>query len=69
MHPQINKFEAQILKDLPRTYPDCPTYSSNSEFRSMLKRILEAYSVYDLEAGYVQGMNMIVAALLYHIQK
>jgi hypothetical protein len=29
---------------------------------------LKAYSIYDLEVGYVQGMNVVVAALLYHIK-
>lgn len=27
-----------------------------------------AYSVYDGEVGYVQGMNLITANLLYHIK-
>jgi hypothetical protein len=35
----------------------------------MLLNILKTYSVYDLEVGYVQGMNMVVASLLYHIKK
>ena len=31
-----------------------------------LRRVLVAFSKYDLEIGYVQGMNFVVAALLYH---
>lgn len=27
------------------------------------------YTVYDIEVGYVQGMNMIAAVLLYHIKR
>jgi hypothetical protein len=34
----------------------------------MLRNILKAYSIYDLKVGYVQGMNVVVAALLYHIK-
>jgi hypothetical protein len=34
----------------------------------MLKQILIAYSIYDMEMGYVQGVNMIAGVLLYHIK-
>jgi len=34
----------------------------------MLRSILVAYSIYDSEMGYVQGMNMIAGILLYHIK-
>jgi hypothetical protein len=34
----------------------------------MLRKVLVAYSVYDLEMGYVQGVNMIAGVLLYHIK-
>lgn len=35
----------------------------------MLKRVLTTYSVYDMEMGYVQGVNMIAGVLLYHIKE
>lgn len=31
--------------------------------------VLTAYAVYDHEVGYVQGMNMVAGALLYHIKE
>jgi hypothetical protein len=34
----------------------------------MLREVLLTYSVYDLELGYVQGINNIAAILLYHIK-
>ena len=34
----------------------------------MLRDVLRAYSVYDIELGYVQGLNMIAGVLLYHIK-
>ncbi len=34
----------------------------------MLREVLVSYSVYDSELGYVQGLNNIAAALLYHIK-
>jgi hypothetical protein len=34
----------------------------------MLREVLTTYSVYDGELGYVQGVNLITAILLYHIK-
>lgn len=34
----------------------------------MLREVLISYSVYDSELGYVQGLNNIAAALLFHIK-
>ena len=34
----------------------------------MLKKVLVAYSIYDVDLGYVQGLNMIAGVLLYHIK-
>lgn len=34
----------------------------------MLRSVLVAYSIYDSEMGYVQGINMIVSVMLYHIK-
>lgn len=33
-----------------------------------MKEVLTCYSVYDNEVGYVQGMNLIAANLLYHVK-
>jgi hypothetical protein len=34
----------------------------------MLREVLISYSVYDIQLGYVQGLNMIAGVLLYHIK-
>lgn len=34
----------------------------------MLREVLEVYSKYDEEIGYIQGMNMIVSVILYHVK-
>ena len=34
----------------------------------MLNSVLVAYSVYDMEVGYIQGLNLIAGILLYHIK-
>lgn len=35
----------------------------------MLRDVLTAYSVYDMQVDYVQGMNLIASVLLYHIKE
>lgn len=66
--PATKPNELQITKDIHRTYPHNPTFSRNPNFRNMLKQVLLTYSVYDPELGYVQGINLIAAILLYHIK-
>ncbi|CAG9322285.1 unnamed protein product [Blepharisma stoltei] len=56
----------QIELDLARTYPDEQYFSENSKGQAALRRVLYAFSKYDHYLGYVQGMNFIVAALLWH---
>jgi len=51
-----------ITADLPRTFPTHPKFNENG--RRQLYRVLNAYSIYDNEVGYCQGMNFIVATLL-----
>ena len=60
---------AQIDKDVDRTYGDTPTFGRNPAFREMLRELLYCYSIYDQELGYVQGINLIAANLLFHIKK
>lgn len=55
----------QIELDLNRTYPDEPYYM-NGEGQISLRRVLQAFSKYDVQMGYVQGMNFIAGALLWH---
>ena len=56
----------QIDLDLSRTYPDEPYFSEGGGGREALRRVLTAFSNYDPSLGYVQGMNFIAAALLWH---
>lgn len=63
-----HKNEVQINKDIDRTYGTNPTFCRNQRFRDWLREVLLCYSVYDQEVGYVQGMNLIAANLLYHVK-
>ena len=62
---EYNNSLRQIELDLKRTYPD-ERYFNSKEGEDTLRRVLVAYCKYDPNLGYVQGMNYIVAALLWH---
>ncbi|CAG9333113.1 unnamed protein product [Blepharisma stoltei] len=60
-----NDASCQITLDVERTYNDIP-YFSQGNGKIILKRMLLAYAKYNPNLGYVQGMNLIAAALLWH---
>ncbi|KAL8429216.1 hypothetical protein Efla_006205 [Eimeria flavescens] len=53
-----------IELDVHRTFPSIPFF--REEGQHALRRILQAFAVFDPEVGYVQGMNFVAGALLYH---
>ena len=55
----------QIERDLPRTQPDHPTFNS-PQILEILDEVLIGYASVDYEVGYVQGMNFVASALVYH---
>ena len=58
-----------IGKDLPRTLTYIKNCNKNpEEARIKLYNVLKAYSSYDLEIGYCQGINYLAAMLLTHIK-
>lgn len=61
--------EKQIGHDVSRTFPDLMIYSEKSGETNKLSNILKAFASQHPEFGYVQGMNFIVASLLFHIQE
>lgn len=63
-NPQYKDSIKQIDLDLARTYPDERYFSDGSKGHAALRRVLVAFSKYDVNLGYVQGMNFIVGALL-----
>ena len=58
----------QIEKDLNRTFPGSVLYESNFG-KNKLNNVLLAFSNYDKEVKYVQGMNFIVGSLLFHCEE
>ena len=54
---------SQIDRDLGRTFPRNPYFmkEAGGNGHRKLRRVLTAFSVYEREVCYVQGMNFIVA--------
>ena len=59
-----NKYDNDITKDLLRTFPNDSSFHKGSECYKKLFNILKAYSNYNNEIGYAQGMNFIVAKII-----
>ncbi|HLD78453.1 MAG TPA: hypothetical protein VJB16_05485, partial [archaeon] len=52
----------QIEKDVPRTFPDHPFF--RAEGAVILRRLLLAYALHNLDVVYCQGMNYIAAVFI-----
>ncbi|ODV90248.1 hypothetical protein CANCADRAFT_103971 [Tortispora caseinolytica NRRL Y-17796] len=63
LNTEPTKFESLITRDLHRTFPQVDE-CKDPEFQRKLGRVLRAFSVYDPDVGYCQGMSFIVAPLL-----
>ena len=59
----------QIQKDITRTYPSRITFNHKEKILKKLENVLRAFSAYDNKIKYCQGMNFIVAFLLYHCEE
>ena len=60
-------YSAHITKDIARTFPSHPLFQQRKT-RQQLFNVLKAYSVYDLDIGYSQGMAFLVGCLMLHVQ-
>lgn len=59
--------ERQIKLDVPRTFPEEPFYAEDKgEGRTKLHDLLCTISKHSSSAGYTQGLNYVVASLLFH---
>ena len=57
-------YDKEIIKDLSRTFPNDSSFHKGTSSYKKLFNILKAYSNYNKEIGYAQGMNFIVAKLI-----
>jgi len=56
-------YERAINQDLGRTFPEIPLFKTE-EVRRQLHNIMKAYSVYDSEVGYCQGLSFIAGLFI-----
>ncbi|KAF8782125.1 Rab GTPase-activating protein 1 like protein [Argiope bruennichi] len=67
----VNKdstYESIIQRDIYRTFPANELFNErNGTGQESLFKICKAYSLYDPEIGYCQGLSFLVAALLLHM--
>lgn len=59
--------EKAIHKDLARTFPNHQFFQGTGTGQESLFMVVKAYSLYDREVGYTQGLAFVVAALLLHV--
>ncbi|KAI8978971.1 rab-GTPase-TBC domain-containing protein [Pilobolus umbonatus] len=60
--------ERMIQRDLSRTFPRIEMFKKeNGEGQLSMRRVLEAYSLYDTEVGYCQGLAFLVGPLLMNM--
>ena len=64
---QESRYEAIILMDMQRTYLG-HNFFHEKESRDSLYKICKAYSIYDDEVGYCQGLSFIIAVLLLQVR-
>ncbi|XP_069694443.1 TBC1 domain family member 2B-like isoform X2 [Periplaneta americana] len=68
--PHISPAAKQIETDLLRTLPNNKHYEGmNADGIPKLRRVLLAFSIYNAEVGYCQGLNRIVAILLLFLSE
>lgn len=56
-----------IDTDIPRTFSNVPNFQS-PETTDSLQRILQAFTMYRPDIGYVQGMSYVAAMLLMYMK-
>ncbi len=59
------KYDSEIKKDLLRTSPDNISFQYGNENYNKLYHILSAYSNYNENIGYAQGLNFLAANCIY----
>ena len=65
----INKYDEQIKKDLTRTFPDNSSFHYGNNNYNKLYHVLTAYSNFNKNIGYVQGLNFLAANSIFVFEK
>lgn len=64
-----SSYDKMIQRDLARTFPDHPYFKDpEGQGQIGLFNVVKAYSIYDQDVGYCQGIAFIVGALLLNVR-
>ncbi|KAK9460740.1 rab-GTPase-TBC domain-containing protein [Lipomyces oligophaga] len=67
---ESSPYDKVILRDLHRTFPEVPMFRERGGHgQQMLGQVLRAFSLYDMQVGYCQGLAFIVGPLLMHMDE
>ncbi|KAK9765304.1 GTPase-activating protein [Basidiobolus ranarum] len=64
---QTSSFDKMITRDLSRTFPNHEFFQSDGGGQESLYNVVKAFSLYDTDVGYCQGIPFIVGPLLLHM--
>ncbi|KAF9570344.1 GTPase-activating protein [Mortierella alpina] len=59
--------EKQITRDMSRTFPNHEYFQEDGVGQEALFNVVKAYSLYDTEVGYCQGLSFVVGPLLLNM--
>ncbi|KAK9322658.1 rab-GTPase-TBC domain-containing protein [Lipomyces orientalis] len=63
-------YDKVIGRDLHRTFPDVEMFRERGgQGQKMLAQVLRAFSLYDMQVGYCQGLAFLVGPLLMHMDE
>ena len=60
-----HKYDTEIKKDLTRTFPDNNLFKYGNNYYNKLYHVLTAFSNYNKNIGYAQGLNFLAAHIIY----
>ncbi|ORX89242.1 TBC-domain-containing protein [Basidiobolus meristosporus CBS 931.73] len=64
---QTSPFDKMIIRDLSRTFPNHSFFQNGGAGQESLYNVVKAFSLYDTEVGYCQGISFVVGPLLLHM--
>ncbi|KAF8943731.1 GTPase-activating protein [Haplosporangium gracile] len=64
---ETSSHEKQIQRDMSRTFPNHEYFQAEGRGQESLFNVVKAYSLYDAEVGYCQGLSFVVGPLLLNM--
>ena len=64
-----HKNDVEIKKDLTRTFPDNILFKYGNNYYNKLYHVLTAFSNYNKNIGYIQGINFLAAHIIYYFEE